>query len=275
MFVRHLTVEIASFPSELPPAHELAELILAELPEHPKALAVQTWTDARRDRRVVLPPRSRRRSRARGRRDALRAEVGRLVLRVREGGAARPQPARGQPVGLAGRADAAGSWDERVSRSEFKLEEAIQTFDLRAARRRQGGRPRRLPGGWTRILRQHGQEVWSVDPGLPRPRELAADRGIHHVATTAGRFFADNRVRFDVVVNDMRMDQVLSARVMLDAVAHLRRGGPRDRHAEGRRQEPARRRPPRNRRPSHGVRRTAARQLHHNRNEITVVAARR
>ena len=39
MFVRHLTTEIASFsPDELPPGYELAELILEELRDYPKAL---------------------------------------------------------------------------------------------------------------------------------------------------------------------------------------------------------------------------------------------
>jgi 23S rRNA (cytidine2498-2'-O)-methyltransferase len=44
MFVRHLTTEIGSF-AELPPSYELAELVLGELPDYPKALAVQAWTD--------------------------------------------------------------------------------------------------------------------------------------------------------------------------------------------------------------------------------------
>ncbi len=36
IFVRHLTVELASFkPGEVPEAHELAELVLEGLPKHP------------------------------------------------------------------------------------------------------------------------------------------------------------------------------------------------------------------------------------------------
>ena len=115
--------------------------------------------------------------------------------------------------------------------------------------------------------------MWSVDPGSLDPR-LRGDRRIHHEPTTAGRFFAANRVRFDVAVNDMRMDQVTSARMMLDAAAHLRRGGLAIVTLKGGGKNPL-----------DGARRGIdilreqydvlhARQLHHNRNEITVVARR-
>jgi 23S rRNA (cytidine2498-2'-O)-methyltransferase len=270
MFVRHLTVEIASF-QELPPDYELAELVLGELPEYPKAMAVQAWTDgagtggsyyhrladalaergvtvSRSGQDVVV-------SCFAGRR-AILLGINRLADSLSDWPGGRMRLARGE---------------ERVSRSEFKLEEAIATFGLELPA---GGKAVDLgaaPGGWTRILRQHGQEVWSVDPGSLDPR-LRGDRRIHHEATTAGRFFATNRVQFDVVVNDMRMDQVLSARMMLDAAGHLRRGGLAIVTLKGGGKNPL-----------DGARRGLdvlrqgydvlhARQLQHNRNEITVVA---
>ncbi|MEV8378214.1 SAM-dependent methyltransferase [Kribbella sp. NPDC056861] len=271
-FIRHLTTELGSFGvSEVPPAHELVELILAELPRHPQALAVQTWTDG--------------------------ASSGGSYYHLLEG----PLSERGIEVGRAGheyvvscfaskknvliglnRLDLSLSdWpggrmrlarsDDRVSRSEFKLEEAIETFALDLP---SGGKALDLgasPGGWTRILRQHGQEVWSVDPG-DLDRRVSADRGVHHVNTTAGEFFRRNQTRFDVVVNDMRMDQILSARVMLDAIPHLHRdalavvtfkGG-------GRNPLDAPRRAMDVLRKNYTIQ--AARQLHHNRNELTVIA---
>ncbi|MFG1628823.1 SAM-dependent methyltransferase [Kribbella sp. NPDC049227] len=270
VFVRHLTTEIAGF-DELPPDYELAELVLSALPDYPKALAVQAWTDGagtggsyyhrleqaltergvtvtRSGQDVVV-------SCFVGRRSILLG-LNRLVDSLSDWPGGRMRLARGE---------------ERVSRSEFKLEEAIATFGLELP---PGGKAVDLgasPGGWTRILRQHGQEVWSVDPGSLDQR-LQRDRGIHHAATTAGRFFAENRVRFDVVVNDMRMDQVMSARMMVDAAAHLRRGGLAIVTLKGGGKNPL-----------DGVRRGIdvlrrqydvlhARQLHHNRNEITVVA---
>ncbi|HEY4571900.1 MAG TPA: SAM-dependent methyltransferase [Kribbella sp.] len=273
MFVRHLTVEIGSF-DELPPDYELADLVLSELPEYPKALAVQAWTDGAGTggsfyhrlsqaltERGVTVTRS-------GQEFVVSCFVGR----------------RGILLGLNRLADSLSDWpggrmrlargEERVSRSEFKLEEAIATFGLELPA---GGKAVDLgasPGGWTRILRQHGQEVWSVDPGSLDPR-LRSDRRIHHEATTAGRFFAANRVRFDVVVNDMRMDQVMSARMMLDAAAHLRRGGLAIVTLKGGGKNPldGARRGLDVLRQEYDVRH--ARQLHHNRNEVTVVAERR
>ncbi|TCC62363.1 cell division protein FtsJ [Kribbella pittospori] len=270
VFVRHLTTEIASF-AELPPDYELADLVLSALPDYPKALAVQAWTDDagtggsyyhRLEQALTERGVSVTRS---GQDVVVSCFVGRRAVLL----------------GVNRRADSLSDWpggrmrlaraEERVSRSEFKLEEAIATFGLELP---PGGKAVDLgasPGGWTRILRLHGQEVWSVDPGSLDQR-LQRDRGIHHAATTAGRFFAENRVRFDVVVNDMRMDQVMSARMMVDAAAHLRRGGLAIVTLKGGGKNPL-----------DGARRGIdvlrqqydvlhARQLHHNRNEITVVA---
>lgn len=275
IFVRHLTAEIASFPpDDVPPAYELAELILGELPEYPKALAVQTWTDGAGTGgsyyhlleealtgRGVAVTRS-------GQDLVVSCFVGRRAVLL---GLNRLEHSLSDWPG--GRMRLARS-EERVSRSEFKLEEAIATFGLDLPA---GGNALDLgasPGGWTRILRQHGQEVWSVDPGSLDPRVLA-DRRVHHVQTTAGEFFRRNRVRFDLVVNDMRMDQVTSARMMLDAVPHLRRDGLAIVTLKGGGKNPL-----------DGARRGIdllraeydvlhARQLHHNRNEITVIARNR
>lgn len=108
---------------------------------------------------------------------------------------------------------------DQVSRAEFKLEELFSLHpvpvgpvgvDLGAS-----------PGGWTRILRARGcATVHAVDPaGLDW-----SDAGVIHHRTTAGEFLRSTRVRFDTVVNDMRMTPERSARVMVDAAAHCRSG---------------------------------------------------
>lgn len=272
IFVRHLTGELASFPvGEVPPAHELAELILSELPRHPRALSVQTWTDGASSGGTYY--------------HLLEEALGTRGIEVGRSGneyvvscfATKKTVVFGLnklELSLSdwpgGRMRLARS-DERVSRSEFKLEEAIQTFDLQLPARGKALDLGASPGGWTRILRLHGQEVWSVDPGELDPR-VTADRGVHHVATTAGEFFRRNQTRFDVVVNDMRMDQLLSARVMCDAVPHLHRdalavvtlkGGGRDPLSAAHRGLDVLR-------DEYDI--LTARQLHHNRNELTVVA---
>ena len=111
----------------------------------------------------------------------------------------------------------------QVSRAEFKLEElfAVLPLDLPVA-----GAALDLgaaPGGWTRILRLRGLQVWAIDPGDLDPR-VAADPGVHHVRTTAGEFFRSTELDFDLAVNDMRMDAELSCRFMREAAVRLRPG---------------------------------------------------
>jgi 23S rRNA (cytidine2498-2'-O)-methyltransferase len=113
--------------------------------------------------------------------------------------------------------------DARVSRAEFKLEELFQTVELHLPERGRAVDFGASPGGWTRILRQRGLTVWAVDPGDLDPR-VAADRGVHHVPTTAAQFLRQNDLRFDVAVNDMRMEPALSCEVMLDAATSLKPG---------------------------------------------------
>jgi 23S rRNA (cytidine2498-2'-O)-methyltransferase len=277
IFVRHLTVELASFkPGEVPEAHELAELILDDLPRHPQAVSVQTWTDGAGTGGSYY--------------HLLEEALGSRGIAVSRAGqdvvVSCFVSAKSVILGLNRLQYSLSDWpggrmrlarsDDRVSRSEFKLEEAIQTFglDLGHGGEKVGGKALDLgasPGGWTRILRQQGLEVWSVDPGELDPR-VTADRRVHHVKATAGNFFRSNQVKFDVVVNDMRMDQVMSARVMLDAVPHLRRGALAIVTLKGG-----------GRNPLDSARRGLdvlskeydvlhARQLHHNRREITVIA---
>ncbi|WP_460498969.1 SAM-dependent methyltransferase [Glycomyces tarimensis] len=112
---------------------------------------------------------------------------------------------------------------EQISRAEFKLEEAIREFALEPPK---GGRAvdfGAAPGGWTRILRRHGLQVWAVDPGDLDER-LAGDPQIKHLKLTAGRFLRSNRTVFDVAVNDMRMDPARSCELMVRAAETLAPG---------------------------------------------------
>lgn len=165
----------------------------------------------------------------------------------------------------------------QISRAEWKLEEL---YKLEVLDRPPEGRRcvamdlGAAPGGWTRILRSVGYEVWAIDPGELDER-LSADRGVHHVATTAGRFLAEPGEPVDLVVNDMRMEADRSCQVLVDAAPRLRRGGRAVITLKvGRR------------RPTATVQRALkalsqvyepefARQLFHNRNEVTVVVRRR
>jgi 23S rRNA (cytidine2498-2'-O)-methyltransferase len=102
----------------------------------------------------------------------------------------------------------------QVSRSEFKLLEAIEVFGLELPPRGTALDLGASPGGWTRILRMHEQYVTAVDPGELDAR-LASDRGIRHKRMTAEAYLAGEPDTFDIIVNDMRMDGRDSARLMV------------------------------------------------------------
>lgn len=102
----------------------------------------------------------------------------------------------------------------QVSRSEFKLLEAFEVFDIRLPSRGVALDLGASPGGWTRVLRQRGQYVTAVDPGALDER-VAADPGVRHKRMTAEAYLHDEPDQFDVIVNDMRMDGRDSARLMV------------------------------------------------------------
>jgi 23S rRNA (cytidine2498-2'-O)-methyltransferase len=115
---------------------------------------------------------------------------------------------------------------EQISRSEFKLLEALEVFgvtlpegwalDLGAA-----------PGGWTRILLEAGMSVVAVDPAKLDSR-LAEHSRLEHYRGYAELYLEEaikRRRKFDVITNDMRMDARASVRLLVEASACLRTVG--------------------------------------------------
>lgn len=163
-------------------------------------------------------------------------------------------------------------WEEgQISRAEFKLLEALETFGIAP---QDGERALDLgaaPGGWTRILRRRGLYVVAVDPAALDPR-LARDKRVTHYRGTAQAYFKSSHEVFDLMVNDMKMDSGLSAQLMLDGAACLAPGGtailtlklPDDASDWPPRLEHARSLL------SQGYNVRAARQLFHNRSEVTL-----
>lgn len=163
---------------------------------------------------------------------------------------------------------------EQISRAEFKLEELFKVAPARLPAHGAALDLGASPGGWTRVLRQAGLEVWAVDPADLDSR-LRDDLGVHHIRATAGRFLAENDRTFDVIVNDMRMTAEQSATVMLSAAQHLTPDGlaimtlklsPHDPLTTVRNALTIL---------DHAYEVTFARQLHHNRHEVTVVGRKR
>ncbi|GAA2125238.1 SAM-dependent methyltransferase [Glycomyces algeriensis] len=135
-------------------------------------------------------------------------------------------------VGVNRVADSLSSWPggevrlsktpEQVSRAEFKLEELFKAHPIDAGVEPKG---RALdygaaPGGWTRILAERGYRTTAVDPGDLDPRVLKLPNVVHE-RTTAGNFLRDTKDRFDLIVNDMKMSPDRSSRFMVDSARLL------------------------------------------------------
>lgn len=104
----------------------------------------------------------------------------------------------------------------QISRAEFKLLEALDVFGLTFPT---GGKALDMgaaPGGWTRMLRHLGLRVIAVDPADLDAR-FRRDPNVTHVATTFEAFLPTIKTRFDLLVNDMRMDADESVEQMLRA----------------------------------------------------------
>lgn len=135
-------------------------------------------------------------------------------------------------VGVNRVADSLSSWPggevrlskspEQVSRAEFKLEELFKAYPVDEGIDRKGTALDygAAPGGWTRILAVRGYRTTAVDPGDLDPRVLKLP-GVVHERTTAGNFLRDTADRFDLLVNDMKMSPDRSSRLMVDSARLL------------------------------------------------------
>jgi 23S rRNA (cytidine2498-2'-O)-methyltransferase len=191
---------------------------------------------------------------------------------------------RGIVLGVNRRADALTDWPGgrvglardagQISRAEFKLDELIQVFDVSLSA---GGKALDLgasPGGWTRVLRRRGFTVWAIDPADLDPR-VAADPGVHHVQTTAAPFLAETGELFDLVANDMRMVPALSCQLMREAVRRLKPHGLAIMTLKISPHNPLETVRASLRELGRSYEILFARQLFHNRNEVTIVARRK
>jgi 23S rRNA (cytidine2498-2'-O)-methyltransferase len=282
VFVRHLMRELARIPltevaADLDRVYETA---LGLLTGHRPALetALQVWVSG-------APPGDYRADELRERVAAGLSRQGWAVGRAdREQILSICVTPSGIVLGTNRRADTLTDWPggrvrlardgAQVSRAEFKLEELFKVFDIALP---PGGVAVDLgasPGGWTRLLRRGGLTVWAVDPADLAPR-VAADPGVHHARTTAGRFLAETDLRFDVALNDMRMTAALSCEVMLEAARRLKPGGFAIVTLKISPREPLKTVSTSLRTLERTYEILHARQLRHNRNEVTVVARRR
>jgi 23S rRNA (cytidine2498-2'-O)-methyltransferase len=116
---------------------------------------------------------------------------------------------------------------EQISRSEFKLLEALEVFGVTLPSQGLALDLGAAPGGWTRLLLEAGMNVVAVDPAKLDAR-LARTPHVEHYQGHAEEYLEDaikRRRKFDVITNDMRMDAREAARLLVEASTCLRTGG--------------------------------------------------
>lgn len=171
---------------------------------------------------------------------------------------------------------------EQISRAEFKLLEALEIFGLTLPDHGRALDLGAAPGGWTRLLLDAGLRVIAVDPAKLDQR-LFRHPGLIHFRSYAEHYLeveTPGKIpqAFDVITNDMRMDARDAARLLIKMRTRLRPDGfilstlklPHETTSVD---------PLRNLREALSLLSryfdiVQARQLFHNRQEVTVVAAR-
>ncbi len=113
---------------------------------------------------------------------------------------------------------------DQISRAEFKLTEALETFEISLPSRGIALDLGAAPGGWTRVLRKAGLYVTAVDPAALDER-IAHDSGVRHLRITTETFLQREPEQFDLILNDMRQDARDSARMMASCAPLMREGG--------------------------------------------------
>lgn len=106
---------------------------------------------------------------------------------------------------------------EQISRAELKLLEALEVFGLELPGTGTALDLGAAPGGWSRILLEAGLRVIAVDPAALDPRLYVP--GLEHVRGYAEDFLrktAPTGRTFEIICNDMRMDALVAANVMAD-----------------------------------------------------------
>jgi 23S rRNA (cytidine2498-2'-O)-methyltransferase len=112
--------------------------------------------------------------------------------------------------------------DAQISRAELKLQEALEVFEVELPT---GGEALDLgaaPGGWTRLLLEAGLRVTAIDPADLDPRLQKYAGQLSHYRGHAERFLQNalaDKSRlgsYAVLVSDVRMDASMAAHLMVN-----------------------------------------------------------
>lgn len=112
--------------------------------------------------------------------------------------------------------------EDSISRAEFKLLEALAVFNVDLSKADSALDLGAAPGGWSKVLLERGLKVTAVDPAL-LSASILNHPNLTHIKDVAERL--KPKSPFDIIVNDMRMDMMASSKIMLDLSPFLAFGG--------------------------------------------------
>ena len=93
-----------------------------------------------------------------------------------------------------------------VCRAEFKMVEALDVFKIDTSKLSNGVDFGSAPGGWTKVLAENGINMVAIDPAVMDSKVLKYKNVEHKRMTIQEYFFHHNDKKFDIIVNDMKMD---------------------------------------------------------------------
>lgn len=115
--------------------------------------------------------------------------------------------------------------DDIMCRAEFKIEEAFKVFEIELKEGMKALDLGAAPGGWTHFLCKKDIFVDAVDPANLN-QVVLDNKNVRHYKMTAQEF-AKNNVdkKYDIIVNDMKMDTNESIDILRDMSKHLNKDG--------------------------------------------------
>lgn len=115
--------------------------------------------------------------------------------------------------------------EDTVCRAELKIEEAFQVFGISTRREMRALDLGAAPGGWTHFLSKKGVSVDAVDPADLEEAVLEREN-VRHYSMTAQEFARKcTGEKYDIIVNDMKMDTNQSIDILLAVCGHLKADG--------------------------------------------------
>lgn len=115
--------------------------------------------------------------------------------------------------------------DGVICRAEFKIEEAFRVFGITVEEGMAALDLGAAPGGWTHFLSKQGVNVDAVDPANLED-EVKKAKNVRHYKMLAQEFAEKYKEkRYDIIVNDMKMDTNESIDILCEMSSQLKPDG--------------------------------------------------